>query len=62
MSACANAHMSCNEFAIALSFADDVASSLESMSAADLVLKEKLPMKQHKSNVSLSAHEEATIC
>ena len=56
-----NVYVSCNEFTIALSFVDDVLSALESMYVADLTLKEKLPLKQHESNASLSAHKEETV-
>ena len=52
-SACAIVHVSCNEFAIALSFVDDVVSALESIPVADLALKEKLPLNQHEHNASL---------
>ena len=59
---CVNGHVHCNEFTIALSFADEIASALESMPAADLELKEKLPLKKHESSASFSVHEEVTIC
>ena len=54
--------MSCNKFTISLSFSDDFASALESIPAADLALKEKIPLKRHESNSSSSAHEEGTVC